>query len=356
MTYILFKNKKLNFKETIVFSGCVLFLSSCLVPVHKFKTAKTPTAPNYAYDSCWAALPTKKDSADVSIYAAGIKDEQKTAPIDVFYVHPTTYLFGNKWNASLDDKEVNKKTDQLAVRNQASVFNEMCRVYAPRYRQAVIFSYWPHAEKKGNAPQAFDLAYSDVKAAFTYYLKNYNQGRPFIIASHSQGTDHTIRLLHDFIENDSVLKKKLVAAYIIGRPIQKGSIKAIPPADSANQTGCYIIWNTVRWGQTNFYGFKVNNLECINPLTWKRDTAYGSSLLNTGGLPQTFNRVDAGLNDAKISVTGLLWAHQPKATVKDYPYSDKKRFHVLDYNLFYMNIRQNIKLRTETYLRLNSKQ
>ncbi|HTA63308.1 MAG TPA: DUF3089 domain-containing protein [Bacteroidia bacterium] len=314
-----------------------------------------PKAPNYADDSCWAALPTKKDSADVNIYTVGIIDKQQTAPIDVFYVHPTTYLFGNKWNASLDDKDVNKKTDQLAVRNQASVFNEMCRVYAPRYRQAVLYSYAPRSTKTGNGAQAFNLAYGDIKAAFEYYLKNYNKGRPFIIASHSQGTDHTIRLLHDFIENDSVLKKQLVAAYIIGRPMQKGSIKAIPPADSANQIGCYITWNSVLWGQKTFYTIKVNDLECVNPLTWRRDTITALPLLNTGSLPQTFNRVDAGLVDAKISPTGLLWIHRPHVTLKDYPYINARRFHVLDYNLFYMNMRENIKLRTETYLRLNSK-
>jgi hypothetical protein len=341
--------------KILIFSGLVLFLSSCLVPVHKFKATKMPNAPNYANENCWAALPTKKDSADITVNSADIMDKQQTAPIDVFYVHPTTYLTGNKWNANLDDEKVNRKTDQLAVRNQASIFNEMCRVYAPRYRQAVLFSYAHYAEKKGNASQAFDLAYSDVKAAFEYYLKNHNQGRPFIIASHSQGTDHTIRLLHDFIENDSALKRKLVAAYIIGRPIQKGSIKAIPPADSASQIGCYITWNAVLWGEKTFYGFKVNDLECVNPLTWKRDTACAPSVLNTGGLPQTFNRVDVSLADAKISLTGLLWIHRPHVNAKDYPFINAKRFHVLDYNLFYMNMRQNIKLRTETYLRLNGK-
>ncbi|MFI5141161.1 MAG: DUF3089 domain-containing protein, partial [Bacteroidia bacterium] len=324
-------NKKLDFKKAWLFCACLLFLYSCIIPARKFEATKMPTAPNYANDTCWAALPTKKDSADINIYAAGIIDKQQTAPVDVFYVHPTTYLFGNKWNASLNDDEVNKKTDRLAVRNQASVFNEMCRVYAPRYRQAVLYSYAPRSTKTGNGAQAFNLAYGDVKAAFEYYLKNYNQGRPFIIASHSQGTDHTIRLLHDFIENDSLLKKKLVAAYIIGRPMQKGSIKAVPPADSANQIGCYITWNSVLWGEKTFYGFKVNNLECVNPLTWRRDTMSASPLLNTGSLPQTFNRVDTGLMDAEISSTGLLWIHRPDVILKDYPYINAKRFHVLDY-------------------------
>jgi len=330
-------------------------LPSCLAPVRRFNVTRTPGAPNYANDKCWSALPTKKDSADICIFAAAIRDKQLTSAVDVFYVHPTTYLYGGKWNASLNYKKVNQKTDQLAVRNQASVFNEMCKVYAPRYRQAVLFSYARYAVRRGDAPQAFDLAYTDVKAAFTYYLKTYNRGRPFIIASHSQGTDHAIRLLHDFFENDTLLKKQLVAAYIIGRPIKKGDIKAIPPCDSADQTGCYVTWNAVLWNETTFYGMKVNNIECVNPLTWKRDTSYAPSSLNKGGLPQSFDRVDVSLTDAKISPTGLLWAHKPKVTTKNYPSTNSTRFHVIDYNLFYMNIRENIKLRTEQYFLLTGK-
>ena len=340
----------------VIFFTCLGLLTSCIIPGRRFEKTKMPAAPNYADSFFWAALPTKKDSADIVIPGAGIKDKQATAPIDVFYVHPTTYLIGNRWNADLKNKKINKLTDTKPIQNQASVFNEMCRVYAPRYRQAVLYSYAPRSTKTGNGAQAFNLAYGDVKAAFEYYLKNYNQGRPFIIASHSQGTDHCIRLIHDFIENDSTLKKKLVAAYIIGRPFQKGSIKGIPPADSANQTGCYITWNTVLWGEKTFYGLPTNNLECVNPLSWKRDTLYASSLLSEGGLPQSFNKVDVGLTDAQISPTGLLWIHRPNTTTKEYPYINAKRFHVLDYNLFYMNMRNNIKLRTETYLRLNSKQ
>jgi hypothetical protein len=348
--------KNMVLKKFLVFCVGIMFLSSCIIPGRRFEKTKMPAAPNYADPFFWAALPSKKDSADVNIPAAGIKDEQATAPIDVFYVHPTTYLIGNRWNADLKNERINKLTDTKPIQNQASVYNGMCRVYAPRYRQAVLYSYAPRSTKTGNGAQAFNLAYEDVKAAFEYYLKNYNQGRPFIIASHSQGTDHSIRLIHDFIENDSALKKKLVAAYIIGRPFQKGSVKGIAPADSANQTGCYITWNTVLWGEKTFYGLPTNNLECINPLSWKRDTLYASSLLNEGALPQSWDKVDVGLTDAKISATGLLWIHRPNTTTKQYPYINAKRFHVLDYNLFYMNMRNNIKLRTETYFRLNSKQ
>lgn len=329
--------------------------SSCLVPLRSFDKKPKPKAPDYTIEANWSALPNKKDSADICILTAGICDNQATAQVDVFYVHPTTYPFGKKWNASLSDKKVNRKTDKLAVRNQASVFNGSCKVYAPRYRQAALYCYTKPASKKGNSDKAFDLAYSDVSTAFSYYLKNYNNGRPFIIASHSQGTDHAVRLIHEFFENNPELNKQLVAAYIIGRPIKKNEIKGLVPCDSANQTGCYITWNTVLWEETTFYGMEVNGLECVNPLTWKRDTCYATNNFNMGGLPQAFDHTDKGLVDGQISSNGLLWAHRPHTTKKEYPRTETSRYHVIDYNLYYMNIRENVKQRVEQYLRAGVK-
>lgn len=325
------------------------FTTSCLTPTKQFKNTKPPKVPDYTKNSNWAALPLKKDSADLCVYPANIRDKQDSAAVDVFYVHPTTYIYGRKWNASTNNRSVNKITDKHAVRNQASAFNGTGKIYAPRYRQANLYSYSAKATKSGDGAQALDLAYCDVKAAFVYYLKNYNQGRPIILASHSQGTHHAIRLLRDFFENDTLLKKQLVASYIIGLPFKKGEIKGIPPCDSANQTGCYVTWNTVPWGETTLYNIKFDSLECVNPLTWKRDTAFALPINNKGGLPQTFNRVDMALTDAKISTTGLLWIHRPTVPVKNYPTINSKRFHILDYNLFYMNIRENVKLKTERY-------
>ena len=349
------KNNRIPVKKLVLFFTVSLFFCSCLIPVRRFHKYKSPTAPDYSDHACWSALPTKKDSADISISGTNIVDKQSSSAIDVFYVHPTTYLTGGRWNADLRNKSANKKTDELAVRNQASIFNETCKVYAPRYRQAVLFSYAKYAKKKGDAPQSFGLAYTDVKAAFTYYLQNLNKGRPFIIASHSQGTDHTVRLLNDFFTADTLLKKQLVAAYIIGRPIRIEDVKAIPPCDSAKQTGCYVTWNTVPWDEPTYYGEKVKGLVCVNPLSWSRDTLTAPAFLNKGGLPQSFNKLDEGLTDAKVSPSGLLWTHRPAVTKKNYPTINSQRFHLLDYNLFYMNIRENIKLRANQYFVLIGK-
>lgn len=86
--------------------------------------------------------------------------------------------------------------------------------------------------------------------------------------------------------------------------------------------------------------------ECVNPLAWKRDTTYAPARLNKGSVPKKYNRVDVGRVDAKISDQHLLWVHKPKKT-RGYPTT--KNYHVFDYSLFYMDIRENVKHRIDVY-------
>ena len=337
------------------FSFFSFFLTSCLRPGDAFEQYTPPPLPDYSKESSWAALPTKKDSADAIIDSYGLKDGQADAKADVFFIHPTTYYKSKSWNADVNDSKLNNHTDELTIMHQSSVFNESCKVYAPRYRQATLYSFF-EKDGEGNGRKALDLAYTDVKAAFDYYLKNYNHGRPIVIASHSQGTYHAMRLLKDYFEKDAVLRKQLVAAYLIGGPVRKGFSTVIPPSDSASQTGCYIAWNTRKWGGVaHAKGYKNPVMpdddisaafECINPLTWKRDTIYAPASLNKGSIPRGFNHIDIHAADAKCTPDGTLWVHKPKH--KGYP--NIFTYHVFDYNLFWMNIRENVKLRVDAYL------
>ena len=120
-------------------------------------------------------------------------------PVDVFSAPYKLYRpQGNdQWNASFDDERTNKKTDEGTIHFQASAFNEAGFVYAPRYRQAHLHAYF--TEDSLSARLAFDKAYADIRAAFLYYMDHFNQGRPIIIAAHSQGTTHAIRLLQEFL-------------------------------------------------------------------------------------------------------------------------------------------------------------
>ena len=159
--------------------------------------------PDYSQLKNWAAHPLKVDPSD-SVPASILKNYKPKQLADVFFVHPTTYLdpaMPNGWSASLKDIAININTDYTTILNQASIFNEVGPIYAPRYRQAHIKSYYP-ANKVDtlNALAAFELAYQDVKRSFDFYMANYNQGKPIIIASHSQGRTHAKRLLKEYFD------------------------------------------------------------------------------------------------------------------------------------------------------------
>jgi len=341
-------NRHSNFFKYYLFLGMQgVILTSCIFPLRSFNKSRKPKAPDYSKTENWAALPHKKDKADLSIPNTPVIDKQSEAKADVFFIHPTTYRIGGKWNGGLKRRRVNKRTDNLPIRYQASAFNGSCKVYAPRYRQATLITY---IEKKGNAPKVFDLAYQDVKKAFLYYLKNYNNDRPFIIAGHSQGTDHAIRLINEFIKKDSVLYKRFITAYLMGRPVNKETIKTIEQCGRSEECSCFNIYNAVPWGGELLFRTDAGTLLCNNPLTWKTDTSYASAEINKGSLPLNCKTIDIGLADAKISPKGLLWVHRPKnKSNKDYMYIESESFHNIEYSLFYMNIRENVKQRVDAY-------
>ncbi len=337
----------LRFKSLIyllVFCSCFSFVS-CLRPYRSFERSKVTSAPDYSQELYWAALPTKKDSADAVPYGSGLKDEQSTAKVDVFFIYPTIYWSGKTWNADVNNERLNKKIDRTTILSQATVFNGSCKIYAPRYRQAVLKSFFVLG---GKGKKALDFAYKDVKVAFDYYMKHYNNGRPVIIASHSQGTWHAERLLHDYFDNDSALRKKLVAAYIIGGAVKKYAFVNIPGCNSRTQTGCVICWNSRKWGMSAGHNYGID-LECVNPLTWKSDTVAAPVSLNMGSIPFGFKGIEKGIADAKVAPSGLLWVHKKN----EKGFQCVSNYHILDYSLFWMNIRENIKQRVDAYLSNN---
>ena len=322
---------------------CVI-LSSCaslIKPSDNFESYTPPPKPDYSNENNWASLPSKKDKADLVPSNSGLKENEDSALVDVFFVHPTTYYSSFSWNAYMDNERLNNFTDKTTIMHQASVFNGSCKIYAPRYRQATLYSFM---DKGDNGQKALELAYSDVKEAFNYYLTHYNKGRPFIIASHSQGSRHTIRLLHDIIEKDTVFYHRMVAAYIIGYKFQENDLTIIQPCHSAIETNCFITWNSVKkGGKVPFFQSCV----CTNPLTWTTDTTYQSADKNLGGIPSSFDEIDKGVTDAQI-VNGLLMVTKPK--FRGYPKVYGASYHLVDYNLFYMNIRKNVEDRVKAYL------
>jgi len=211
------------FKNYIFVPALFLTLMGCKTygPSSSYKTPELKSI-DYSQLENWAAHPNKRDNADKIPRAEHLASTSLKA--DVFFIHPTIY--NNKgsdlsWNPKIDDEELNERVDNSTILFQASAFNAAGRVFAPRYRQAHLVSYSTNDKKSAEA--AFKLAYNDVKKAFEYYLEYYNQGRPIIIASHSQGTTHAGPLLREFFDGRA-LKNRLVAAYLIGMPVPKNYI------------------------------------------------------------------------------------------------------------------------------------
>ncbi len=301
--------------------------------------------PDYSNLNYWAAHPWKKDPSD-SVPKPLRRGFIKDSLVDVFFIHPTTLTDKNdsSWNANINDAALNAKTDYSSILYQASVFNEQCRVFAPRYRQAHYRAFF--VDEKTAAPY-FDLAYEDVKNAFEFYLQYYNGGRPIIVASHSQGTKHAARLLKEFFDS-TVLQNKLVCAYIIGLPVPENYFTNIPACNNAKSTGCIISWRTFKSGYTepNFVAKEKFKAIVVNPLSWTRDTLLVPAKNNKGGVLLKFNKVVPHVVDAQIH-NNVLWSSKPNVFGKIF--FTKKNFHVGDINLFYVNIRENVRERIGVY-------
>lgn len=318
-----------------------------------FSSVTPPPAPDYSQESAWAALPWKKDMAD-SLPLKGMRDGQAQAKADVFYVHPTIYLNAPPetayyWNADMNDAAMNASVDGSAILNQATVFNESCRIFAPRYRQAHIYSFYTPDKSSGEA--ALELAYQDVKAAFLHFVKQHNQNRPFILAGHSQGTRHAGKLLQEVILPDTALRKRLIAAYLVGMPVPPGLLE-LPLCDQPGETGCFASWCTYRKGfyPYNYHSAGYDKSLIVNPLTWTTDSAYVYRSQNKGGIIWRFDKVIRGINGAGLK-DGMLWIEKPRVPGRMFIRMDN--YHVADYNLFWFNIRENVRRQVENYLMQN---
>jgi hypothetical protein len=197
----------------------------------------------------------------------------------VFFIHPTSYLSRDNWNAPVGDEEA-ERIARIYIRGMASPFNAASEIWAPRYRQATMGSFLTDAPE---GQQAIDAAYADVLEAFRYFLESIDDDTPIVIAGHSQGSLHLLRLLREEV-NGSPLAGRLVAAYAIGWPVSVehdlpalGLVACATPA----QTGCLVSWSSFaepadpsRLMETyaNSTGFDgelrgSSQILCTNPLT-----------------------------------------------------------------------------------------
>ena len=305
---------------------------------------KVPQAPDYNLSSSWAVLPSSYPEE----FKSFASKELDSLQVDVFYVYPTLNSEEKdlRWNVPITDLEQNKKVLSKSVLMQASAFAIAGKVYTPFYRQAHYRSFKMY--NKGGK-RALELAYQDVKKAFEIYLEKYNNGRPIILASHSQGTSHTTRLLADFFDGKK-LQEKLVAAYIPGIPVLPNQFKTIRPMTSPEEIGGFVSWNTFKKGHypkevKNWYSGAVTT----NPITW--DHNISTTLSQHRGFLFTNKKIYEKALSIEIT-DGLVWSSNPKFP-KRILMSFIKNYHAGDINLFWKDIRENSVIRVKEYLKKN---
>jgi len=315
-------------------------------PDFPFDESEVYIATDYSTLDHWAAHPSKDDTADRIPEQIELSD-QSQLEADIFFIHPTTFT-GHEgedyWNAHIDDDELNKRTDESTIIFQASIFNAAGKVYAPRYQQAHVEAFY--TQDTVSKRQSLELAYKDVKKSFEYYLNNWNNGRPFILASHSQGTTHAKQLIKDMIDGQP-LQEQLIAAYLVGIVVNKDEFVNLKPCADPRDVNCTISWRTFRNDIEEGDYFTSEKVLTTNPLSWTTDDVYVSKERNKGAILRDIDKIYPELVDAQVD-DGILKVSKPSFFGSIF--YTTKNYHVPDMNFFYFNTRENAKERAEVYL------
>ena len=284
-----------------------------------------------------------------------IEKDQKTA--DVFFICPTVYGGSeNEYNMRLNDMET-KANFLGAINMEKGIYDQDSRFFAPYYQQTGFLVYMMPVEDR---EPYLELAYSDVKAAFEYYMENYNEGRPIVIAGFSQGADLCIRLMKDCFADEEI-NDLLVACYAIGWSITEEDLEKYPHlrfAAGESDTGVIVSFNSEAEDIDNSLMIPAGTKTlAINPLNWKCDETMADKSLNEGAC---FTDYDGNIVTEVLHLTGAYIDLERGAlkvtdvTPEEYPAGvdlfEDGIYHLYDYQFFYRNIQKNVKARIEAYI------
>jgi hypothetical protein len=272
-------------------------LRTLLDPRTPYQVYRPPAAPDYTRRDAWAMLP-----ADAARWST------TDPPADVFFVHPTTYDGGRHWNAPLDDAQSRRLLAETMLPNYAGPYQGVGRVFAPRYRQASLYSF---LTLRDDARDARRFAYGDVRAAFRAYLKQWNDGRPILLVGVEQGGSLAARLLAEEVARDPSLAARIVGAHLIETVVPLEGFGA-PECAEREQARCVLAYATVREGDLDSARRTLDRA-----LTWEQG---GQLAPLAGRAALCVNPVLGGRSEAEApprahlggaNATGLEWGTAP---------------------------------------------
>ena len=302
-------------------------------------------------------------SIDYSQKTSWYKIPEITRDVDTFYIYSTVYMGANEGDpdyATLDNAEMLAGLEiEHAIKSSA--FEDSTNVFIPYYRQAGMKVAGDSWMKTGNIDAAVNgMPYENIAAALDYYFENYNGGRPFVIAGHSQGSAILRLVLKGYFKDHPEYYAHMVAAYAIGYSITKDDLEANPHmkfATGETDTGVIISWNAE--GPKNVEAnvgsaVLLPNAIAINPLNWKRDETYAPASMNLGSIVMDEKTGATEIRDiggdAQVNhARGTVVTHAD-AVPNDMPeFAGPESFHQDDYSIFYNNVRDNVAKRIAAY-------
>lgn len=292
-------------------------------------------------------------------------DKSKEKKVDLIYIYPNSYSFSNPKSSifcDINDIEMRKNAEEY-YKTQASLFEENCNIFAPYYRQADALSLCKMSHEKANNIIQ-ELPYEDIYHSLEYYFSKHNNGRPFILAGHSQGSMIIKLVLEDFMNKNPYIYDRMIAAYVLGCSIDEKYMEEnthLKFAECKDDYGVIISYNTESPKNYNNENFVVNGKPyVINPITWSRgNNSFGSVFKNLGSyinIDGTLTKV-MGIADAKLDTKrGVVLcqtdeAEKYKVSKEAAAFLGEYSYHSNDYGFYYFNLQKNVKDRINAYLK-----
>ncbi len=285
--------------------------------------------------------------------------KENIAPVDVFYLYPTSWVREEDEKAEfceIDDERMLAGAKENLV-SEASVFESVANIYSPYYRQidaklALSLSPLERDELLRDVPA------KDAFAAFDYYIKNLNDGRPFILAGDSQGSNLLLLLLSGYMKENPDVYENMVAAYIIGYSVTEDYLKENPHvhfAEKSSDTGVVISFNTEAPEIVGINPVLLQGSIAINPISWTRtgemasaDRSLGSMVKKDVGYADKEHFADAQINLKRGTV--ICSTVNREEFKFPSPIFGKGIYHTWDYAFYYYDIRQNAQDRVNSFL------
>lgn len=333
------------------------------VPTVPFE-AQAPMARN-AYDdpALWFSRGGLPAGNPAQWSPQGLVEDADALGAAVFFIHPTSYLARDHWNAPLDDAE-SQDTGRRFIRAMASPFNRNPDLWAPRYRQAAFGAFLTDAPQ---ASQALEVAYGDVRTAFDAFLAATPADRPIVLAGHSQGAFHLKRLLKERVAG-TPLAPRLAAVYAVGWPISIAHdlpAMGLEACTAPDQSGCLMSWLSYAEPAdpaivVEAYGSRpaldgklpaASPFVCTNPLTGKTGGSAPASA-NLGTLVPDSKKPDSArlvpaMVPARCGEDGFLYIGDgPDLGPYVLPGNN---YHVYDIALFWANVRADVSRRVRAW-------